>query len=35
LYSLHQMLGWGFVRDWLVFGLWCGHARRVMDVGGV
>jgi hypothetical protein len=33
--GFHQMLNWGFVRDWLGFVLWLGHARRVMLVGGV
>jgi hypothetical protein len=23
--GFHQMLNWGFVRDWLGFGLWLGH----------
>jgi hypothetical protein len=33
--GFHQMLNWAFVSDWLGFGLWLGHAKLVMDVGGV
>jgi hypothetical protein len=35
LHGFHQMGNGILVGDWLGFGLWLGHAKRVMLVGGV